>query len=428
METPRTEIRRTMGYPPAFNDRFRRPSASGMSGGPGPSPAGTAKAGQSDAFARSPGSRADAFASMRRAGTSPVDHFVSRAQRTDPPAPARQARSGLSPSPGPGLRVVADRDAAHSRAPAPGDAPYRHVTRESAWSRRPARSSSLVLVSGAPVLALTEQPEPPPPAPALDTASPASPLILAQDRPSSRRSGGGGGPPRTPRPGFSQDDFVGVALGMIVLFLLLLWIVRGGQPAQDIRVVNVASAMNDPITLPAAPPAPPPLAPGDPFGATAIDLTPKDPSPVAGESAPALQSAPAPASPGVQDRTLHAWFCTSGAALTEPARKWLERELTDVKGAFAGQELVVRGYADTRGSTSFNTVLGSARARVVADFLRTKGLKVVDEEGVGELSGIDDNANCSNQRRVDVFLKGGSDGAPSRACLPEPSLEELTCR
>ncbi|RYG33152.1 MAG: hypothetical protein EON93_10070 [Burkholderiales bacterium] len=127
------------------------------------------------------------------------------------------------------------------------------------------------------------------------------------------------------------------------------------------------------------------------------------------------------------DRTMNAWFCTSSSGMTKASQARLEKEMETFKAAFAGKELVVRGYADTRGSSAFNAALGGERANVVADFLRTNGLNVVDASGIGELDGLDDNQNCSNQRRVDVYVKGGPGETPSRMCAPEPSVKELVC-
>ena len=124
---------------------------------------------------------------------------------------------------------------------------------------------------------------------------------------------------------------------------------------------------------------------------------------------------------------MHAWFCTAGSGLTKAAKGALDKELSEFKSAFAGRELVVRGYADTRGTSVFNSALGGERANVVADFLRTNGLTVVDARGIGELDGLDDNQNCANQRRVDVYVKGGPGETPSRTCAPEPEVEELVC-
>jgi outer membrane protein OmpA-like peptidoglycan-associated protein len=219
-------------------------------------------------------------------------------------------------------------------------------------------------------------------------------------------------------------------------------------------------ATNEPVATTQAAPAPAPLV--DPFGDAPVNLKPTGPivealpepnvsvaqvdpapaapvvaappvTPPAAVTATPVPAAPAPAKASavppvaIADRTMNAWFCTSSSGMTKASQAKLEKEMETFKAAFVGKELIVRGYADTRGSTAFNTALGGERANVVADFLRTNGLNVVDARGIGELDGLDDNQNCSNQRRVDVFVKGGPGETPSRMCAPEPSVKELVC-
>jgi outer membrane protein OmpA-like peptidoglycan-associated protein len=138
------------------------------------------------------------------------------------------------------------------------------------------------------------------------------------------------------------------------------------------------------------------------------------------------EAAIAPALP-LAERKMNGWFCTASSTLTKASRTALEAELTTFADVFAGKELVIRGYADTRGSTEYNSLLGGERAKVVADFLRTRGLTVAEFSGVGELDGLDDNQNCPNQRRVDIWVKGGPAAAPSRECAPEPEAANLVC-
>ncbi len=432
-----------MGQTPTFNDRFSRPGSpakTGLRGGQDRFAGQGAPAGWIDHFGKSHGAaRADAFANAQAARPAPVDRFGGKpaATRAGGFAPPPVAAVAAEPAAArrPELRVVAKQPVPEVIAVLadPLEVKYQDLKREEAWRRRAGKSSSLVLVSGAPAVAVSDVAEaPPPPARAEVAAAPPPPPAIEEPKP---RSGGGGGggpgggaPPRDQA--FNQDDFVGVMLGVAVLFLLLLWLLRGGGPQPENQIVGVQSAMNDPISVPAAAPAPPSLPPPDPFGDAAVDLTPKGPipetvqqTPVVTEAAPAPAVAPVP----VADRAMHAWFCTAGSKLTVASRKALEQELTQFTDAFAGRELIVRGYADTRGSTDFNSALGGARAKVVADFLRTKGLTVVDDKGVGELAGLDDNQNCSNQRRVDVFVNGGPGETPSRACAPEPAVEDLMC-
>jgi outer membrane protein OmpA-like peptidoglycan-associated protein len=428
-----------MGQTPTFNDRFAPRGSTAKAAAGRDRFAVPADRAPVDHFgAAKTRVRSDAFAASGRiARAAPVDHFGGKAAApsvvVSPPSvePAKPPPAPLFAPESPrraALQVIASQP---EIAAEPVDV-KQQAEREAARKQRAARTSSLVLVSGS--AAAADVIEAPPPAKA-ETPPPPPPVI---DKPAPRSGGGGGGggsgagePPR--ERGFNQDDFVGVILGVMVLLLLLLWLMRGGQPQQDNRIVGVQSAMNNPIVLPQSAPPPAPLPPPDPFGDRAVDLTPKGPIP---EPAPEVtqpaetEAAPAPAAAApvpVAERAMHAWFCTASSRLTTASRKALDVELVQFSDAFKGRELIVRGYADTRGTDVFNAELGGSRANVVADYLRTKGLTVIEADGVGELSGLDDNQNCSNQRRVDVFVKGGPGETPSRACAPEPDAEELVC-
>jgi outer membrane protein OmpA-like peptidoglycan-associated protein len=334
---------------------------------------------------------------------------------------------------------------------------------------RPAgRSSSLVLVSNTATVAAAETLEaPPPPVAEKLPEPPAVDPAPAPARP--RRTGGGGsggrppggGPPRaaaaaaaaTTRRGFNQDDLFGLIFGLAVIAFLLLWLMRGRSEQAPVEegLVGVQSAAN--LATPPAPPV-------DPFGNAPVDLRPSGPipeplpepatteatpppaaapvTPTAAAAPPAAANPPVatPATPPaaavapsvpLAERKMNGWFCTASSTLTKASKAALETELATFADVFAGKELVVRGYADTRGSTEFNAALGGERARVVADFLRTKGLQVAEYTGIGELDGLDDNQNCPNQRRVDVWVKGGPAAAPSRECAPEPEVAQLVC-
>ena len=328
-----------------------------------------------------------------------------------------------------------------------------------------ARSSSLVLVSGAGAVAAAEAADAPeaapaekpaeaaPASPAAPAAAAAEPAAKAQKAKRGRGGGGagdGGGSGGTRSParavahrGFNQDDMFGVLFGIAVLAFLLMWFMRGKtEEAEDGTLFAAQSAPVQRLAVSPTPPLPAPLPPADPFGQGPVDLKPQGPVlealPPPAESAevapatppPAVAAKPAPAVESalpLAERKMHAWFCTASSRLTKTARTDLGGELDKFAQVFAGKELVVRGYADTRGSLESNTELGGNRANVVADFLRTKGLTVVDVQGVGELDGLDDNQNCANQRRVDVWVKGGPAETPSRACAPQPDVEALVC-
>lgn len=358
------------------------------------------------------------------------------------------------------LRVVPDLLPPESVAP----------TKKTLARSRPAgRSSSLVLVSGAGANGAAETLEAPPP-PAVDK-TPEPPAADPAPAPpvTRKRAGGGGGSGGPPHGGatavaapvkrsFNQDDLFGVVFGIAVILFLLLWLMRGRSeeaPTEE-GLVGVQSAANEQLAA-----APPPAPLVDPFGNAPVDLRPSGPIPepllepdagIAAATLPpaAAPAAAAPAAPPVTttpqvttpaappkaaiapavplaERKMNGWFCTASSTLTKASRTALEAELTTFADVFAGKELVVRGYADTRGSTEYNSLLGGERAKVVADFLRTKGLQVAEFSGVGELDGLDDNQNCPNQRRVDVWVKGGPAAAPSRECTPEPEAAMLVC-
>jgi outer membrane protein OmpA-like peptidoglycan-associated protein len=251
---------------------------------------------------------------------------------------------------------------------------------------------------------------------------------------------------------FTQDDAAG---GVIVLLVLILvgWMgfnLLGKAPDDTKRLAPQSAAI---------PPAPqPPAVKPDPFPPGPIDLKPRSPMPEAQpESRPApeaetrqalaappatvepvvtAQAAPSQPTPAVQPapvsctpgRLIHAYFCTARSDLTPAARTALDAEIASWRACAAGQELVVKGYADTRGSQAFNLALGENRARQMADLLRAQGLNVSAVVGVGKLDGMEDGQNCLNQRRVDIGLKSESDAAtPSRACAPPKSLPPLGC-
>jgi outer membrane protein OmpA-like peptidoglycan-associated protein len=250
------------------------------------------------------------------------------------------------------------------------------------------------------------------------------------------------------RRGFNQDDIFGVVFGIAVLAFLLLWFVRGrGEetPAGDLLATPQSTTGQSLAAL--SPPAP--ASKVDPFGDAPVNLKPTGPVPDASPADPQVASVtppaatPAPAAPlaasppvlaanpetaiPIDERKMHAWFCTASSRMTKSSRAELKGQMAKFEDVFAGKELVVRGYADTRGSNELNADLGSRRAQTVASYLTAKGLSVVDVQGVGELNGLDDNQNCPNQRRVDVWVKGGPAETPSRDCAPEPDVKALVC-
>jgi outer membrane protein OmpA-like peptidoglycan-associated protein len=243
----------------------------------------------------------------------------------------------------------------------------------------------------------------------------------------------------TRKRGFNQDDMFGVMFGLAVIAFFLLWLFRGkgAVPPSEDELLTAQSA-------PSTASAPAPLALVDPFGNAPVDLRPSGPivetppsqQPVVPPAvaatpppAPAVTAPPVTADTGISlaDTRMHVWFCTASSRITKASRTQLTGELARFEDVFAGQQLVVRGYADTRGSTELNADLGQRRAQTVATYLTKKGLSVVDVQGVGELEGLDDNQNCPNQRRVDIWVKGGPAESPSRACVPEEEASALVC-
>jgi outer membrane protein OmpA-like peptidoglycan-associated protein len=128
----------------------------------------------------------------------------------------------------------------------------------------------------------------------------------------------------------------------------------------------------------------------------------------------------------VDAKPVHAYFCTARSTLTPVAQSALEEQIASWKTQAAGREIVVTGYADTRGTSAFNAQLAASRADFVAGLLRSHGLSVVEATGVGELEGLDDGVNCANQRRVDIAIRG-TNATPSRACGLPQEVVALSC-
>jgi outer membrane protein OmpA-like peptidoglycan-associated protein len=321
------------------------------------------------------------------------------------------------------IKAKEKRASLHVVASQAEEAPVVQVAREEVRRVRPAaKPSSLVLVSSSNVVAAAEAPAETGPPEELEI-----PKLGQGDEKSKQRSGGGGGDgaggaggsgagggaTAAPRDRiFNQDDLVSVLLVGVMLILLLLYLIRPGAQtaAAGDRMLNTQFAAAEPE----APPAPKP----DPFGNRPVDLTPKSPLPP-----PAAEPSP----PELVEITMHAWFCTAKSELTPATIMALDRQIADWGPKLTSGELVVLGYADTRGASEYNLSLGSLRAGAVADYLRSKGVKVAAASGVGELPDLTDNENCSNQRRVDVRLSGMPEEAPDRSCAPPRDFAELMC-
>jgi outer membrane protein OmpA-like peptidoglycan-associated protein len=222
----------------------------------------------------------------------------------------------------------------------------------------------------------------------------------------------------------NQDDIAGVVLAIIALLLLLLLVwPLGGQPPES----------DDGLAQPqlAAAPVPPPEPEPDPFGQGPVDLRPTSPVPET-PLAPAAAPAPAPeAAPTVAacpvSRQVRALFCTDTDQLTLAARDALDAEIGEWRSCIRDKEIVVTGYADTRGPKEYNVDLAARRARAIASILRAEGLSVAETIGFGEVADIEDNTNCANQRRVDIGLKEAGVMPPSLDCTPPEDLRRLVC-
>ena len=264
------------------------------------------------------------------------------------------------------------------------------------------------------------------------------------------------------RPGhFNQDDFAGLLLGLAVIIFLMLWLLRGRDQAA-IPGEN-AQVLPQSVGAPASPAA-------DPFGDLPVDLKPKGtvpglPQETASSEAETLQSSLAPTSstpggvlasvspfasvqPAVSQSpaapaagvglsaplsgtpggapAASAWFCTGSSTLSDTARSEILRSIR-LQSARDRDAVIVHAYADTRGSSVYNLALSGARARVVADFLRTNGLTVIEAEGMGEVGGIADNLDCANQRRADIFFRSERAVQPSVSCVPPPEATASAC-
>lgn len=75
---------------------------------------------------------------------------------------------------------------------------------------------------------------------------------------------------------------------------------------------------------------------------------------------------------------------------------------------YAGQAIVLLGFADSSGSKESNDRLSSDRARIVADEFRTRGIRVVEVTGFGSERPVASNNTAEGReknRRVEVWLR-----------------------
>ncbi|MDP3737783.1 MAG: OmpA family protein [Hyphomonadaceae bacterium] len=356
----------------------------------------------------------DAFAGTAR---TQADAYWKPADPNNPPVREAGFRADAPPPKGGKGRTLSNGAALHVVASAPREVPADPAKiGEMIRERRAGKSSSLVLVSST-ALATASVAE--------ATGGPGELAMPKVEKPAPKakvKSGGGGsggsgggGAYTAPRDRvFNQDDLMGVLIVLAMLLLLALYLLRGGAGSvQDPeRLVDVQSA----ATEPAAPVGPPP----DPFGDKAVDLTPKTPIPVTPEVA-----AEPPPPPVIIDVRFNAYFCTAKSELTAASMAALDKQIA-VWESLEGKEMLVTGYADTRGASEYNAWLGGERAKAVANYLQTKGI-AAKPSAVGELPGLADNENCANQRRVDVRLADAPVEPPSKSCAPPPDAAEMVC-
>ena len=75
---------------------------------------------------------------------------------------------------------------------------------------------------------------------------------------------------------------------------------------------------------------------------------------------------------------------------------------------YAGQAIVLLGFADSSGSPQVNDELSKNRANVVADEFRARGIKVAEVVGLGSERPVASNATAEGRdknRRVEVWLR-----------------------
>jgi len=169
-------------------------------------------------------------------------------------------------------------------------------------------------------------------------------------------------------------------------------------PLQAVDRVRRGAAMGDPRELTFMCGAPP-QAPVEP--------------PVAAQPQPVEQPQPVVA-PIAQRQVLlqgSANFAFDSAVLTPSARQELNRFL-DVNRDARFRRVTVTGYTDSKGAHAHNVRLSEARARAVATYLRTGGLRAehVTTVGKGAAAPVATNSTAEGRaqnRRVEIELEAG---------------------
>jgi outer membrane protein OmpA-like peptidoglycan-associated protein len=121
-------------------------------------------------------------------------------------------------------------------------------------------------------------------------------------------------------------------------------------------------------------------------------------------------------------------FKHNSADLLPMARERLREVALVLEEYEAGNQIVIEGHTDSRGSADYNRSLSERRARAVRDFLVSEGVSdaVVSALGRGEDEPIDSNDSAegrANNRRVEIVIsKAGGEGTEGGQPGPKPGI------
>jgi outer membrane protein OmpA-like peptidoglycan-associated protein len=121
-------------------------------------------------------------------------------------------------------------------------------------------------------------------------------------------------------------------------------------------------------------------------------------------------------------------FKHNSADLLPMARERLREVALVLEEYEAGNQIVIEGHTDSRGSADYNRSLSERRARAVRDFLVSEGVSdaVVSALGRGEDEPIDSNDSAegrANNRRVEIVIsKAGGEGTEGGQPAPKPGI------
>jgi outer membrane protein OmpA-like peptidoglycan-associated protein len=126
-------------------------------------------------------------------------------------------------------------------------------------------------------------------------------------------------------------------------------------------------------------------------------------------------------------------FKHNSAELLPIARERLREVATVLKDYQEGNQIVIEGYTDSKGSEEYNRQLSEKRAKSVRDYLVSEGVSesVVSAVGRGEENPVASNASAegrANNRRVEIVISqagnplGGTEGAGTEGGM-QPGTE-----